>query len=385
MRLLILFLALVLASSASAQTAYTWVGGSGSWFSASSWSPNGIPGAVDTARVTSGSPDLSRDTTVARFEFSGTSFDGDGNLTIASSMEWSDGRMNGREFADTAALTIAPGATLRISGDTEKGLRGRDILNNGTVIWEGAGNLVVQWTTVIENRTDATFDVQNDAQITRTNGTLDLINDGTLLKSEGSGSALISYPFGRFENNGTVRAEVGTLVLNNGGSAFTAAGDGAFEVLDGATLRFNATYGFGAASTVSGAGTLLLTNGTATLGRATMTGSTRLTGGSLRLMNTDTPSELVTVEVSGGGLGGDAEVNINGLVTWTGGSLGIRGNAGTLNLLGGVEATGEATKRFASGTYVNTGLFRWMEGPFEVRIGGTFRNLAGATFLYRVR
>jgi len=319
MRLLILsFSLLVFASSPSAQTAYTWVGGSGSWFSASSWSPNGIPGAVDTARVTTGSPVLSRDTTVARFEFSGTSFDGDGHLTIASSMEWSDGRMNGREFADTAALTIAPGATLRISGDTDKGLRGRDIFNDGTVIWEGAGNLVVQWTTRMENRTDATFDIRNDAQITRTNGTLDLINDGKLLKSQGAGASSFFYPFGRLDNNGTIRAEVGTLLLSN--SNTSSSGDGAFEVLDGAVLRFNADYAFGSGSTVSGAGTLLLTAGTTQLGRATMTGPTRITGGTLRLTHTDTSSELATLDVSGGGIGGEVEININGLVTWTGGA-----------------------------------------------------------------
>ena len=380
MRFLILPLALLLASSTAAQTAYTWVGGSGSWFSASSWSPNGIPGTVDTARVASGSPNLSRDTTVARFEFSGVSFDGDGNLTITDVMEWSEGQMNGRSFAETAAITIPAGATLRISGDTEKGLRGRDIFIDGTAIWEGTGNLVVQWPTTIENRADATFDIRNDAQITRTNGTLDLINDGKLLKSQGSGTTAFFYPFGRLDNNGTVRVETGTLLLSNGISAFSTSGDGAFEVDDGAVLRFNqATYTYGASSTVSGAGTLRVTSGTTTLGSADMTGLTQIQGGTLRLSNTDTASELAAVEVSAGGLGGEAEVNVNGLVTWTAGSLGIRNRSGVLNLLGGVEASGVDSKRFAGGTYANAASFRWIEGPLEVNTGGTFRNLAGAT------
>ncbi|GAB5536717.1 MAG: hypothetical protein Rubg2KO_29660 [Rubricoccaceae bacterium] len=382
MRIAFLFFAvLFLASSSTAQTAYTWVGGSGDWFSASSWSPNGIPGAVDTARVTSGSPVLSRDTTVARFEFSGTSFDGDGNLTVTRAMEWSDGRMNGREFADTAALTIAAGATLRISGDTEKGLRGRDIFNDGTILWEGTGNLVVQWTTTVENRANATFDIQGDAQITRTNGILDLINDGLLIKSQGEGTTAFFYPFGRLDNDGTVRVETGTLLLSNGISSFSTSGDGAFEVADGAVLRFNqSSYSYGASSTVSGAGTLRVTSGTTTLGSAGMTGPTQIQGGTLRLSNTDTASELATVEVSSGGIGGEAEVTINGLVTWTGGSLGIRNRKGTLNLLGGVEARGTDPKRFAGGTYINPASFRWIEGPLEVNTGGTFRNLAGATF-----
>ncbi|MEO0557659.1 MAG: T9SS type A sorting domain-containing protein, partial [Bacteroidota bacterium] len=357
-----------------------WVGGSGDWFSESSWSPNGIPGAVDTARVTTSSPVLSRDTTVARFEFSGDSFDGDGNLTVTDAMEWSDGRMNGRGFAETAALTIAAGATMRISGDTDKGLRGRDIRNDGTVIWEGTGNLVVQWPTVIENRTDATFDIENDAQITRTNGTLDLLNDGLLVKSQATGTSSFVYPFGRLDNDGTIRVETGTLLLSNG-SSFQTSGDGAFEVSDGAVLRFNsATYTYGASSTVSGPGTLRVTSGTTTLGSAAMTGLTQIQGGTLRLSNTDSASELAAVEVSDGGFGGEAEIDVNGLVTWTGGNLGIRNRNGTLNLLGGVEASGTDPKRFAGGTYLNPASFRWIEGPLEVNTGGTFRNLAGATF-----
>ena len=382
MRLLILSLSLIVcASSPTAQTAYTWVGGSGDWFAASSWSPSGIPGAVDTARVTTGSPVLSRDTSVARFEFSGDSFDGDGNLTVSHTMAWSDGRINGRNFAETAALTISPGATLRISGDTDKGLRGRDIVNDGTILWEGAGNLVVQWPTTIQNRADATFDIRNDAQITRTNGTLDLINEGTLLKSQGTGTTAFFYPFGRLDNDGTIRVETGMLLLSNGISSFSASGDGAFEVSAGAVLRFNnSSYAYGSGASVSGAGTLRVTSGTTTLGSAAMTGPTQIQGGTLRLSNANTASELAAVEVSSGGLGGEAETNINGLVTWTGGSLGIRGLDGVLNLLGGVEASGADAKRFAGGTFVSPTSFRWIEGPLDVNTGGTFRNLAGATF-----
>lgn len=380
MRTATLLFALVLAAPVSGQTTYTWVGGSGDWFSAGSWSPAGVPGDGDTAVVTSGSPTVTRDTTVAVLDFGGASLDGDGHLTVTGSMEWSAGQMNGRGFAETAALTIAPGATLRITGDDAKGVRGRDLFNEGTVVWEGTGNLVVMWTTTFENRAGATFDIQADARLTRTNGTLQLVNDGLLVKSSGAGQTVIEYPFGSFVNEGTVRAEVGTLFLGNGTSAFTSGGDGAFEVADGATLLFNTFYTFGPGSTLSGAGRARFTNGSTQIGRATMTGLTQITGGTLRLMNTDTPSELADVSVSGGALGGPAETNVNGLLTWTGGALGTEfGSVGTVTVLGNAEVSGTAVKPFDGGTVVNASTFRWLEGPLGVSSSSSFLNLAGAT------
>ncbi|MEM7787418.1 MAG: T9SS type A sorting domain-containing protein [Bacteroidota bacterium] len=381
MRFASLALVLLLALPASGQTVYTWGGGSGDWFSESNWSPSGIPGAGDTALITSGSPEVSRDTTVATVEFGGASLDGDGTLTVTASMEWSDGQMNGRTFADTAALAIASGATLRITGDGEKGLRGRDLLNDGTVVWEGAGDLVVQWPTTIENRTGATFDIQTDADLTRTNGTLDLINDGLLVKSAGTDETRFVFLLGSLANNGTIRAEAGVLDLANANaSAQSSSGDGAFEATEGAELQFSAGYGFGTGSTLSGAGTVRFVEGTTEIGRATMTGPTRLDGGTLSLTSADTASELADVLLAADALGGPGNIEIDGLLTWTGGALGTGvGAAPTLTLRGGTEISGEAAKQFRGGTTVNASTMRWLEGPLEVASSAAFRNLAGAT------
>src|SRR5690606_28625929 len=140
---------LALATPGASQTAYTWNGSNGDWFTPGNWSPSGVPGAVDTARVASGNPVLSRDTTAARVEFGGASLDGDGHLTVTDTFVWSGGDLDGRDFAETAALTIAPGAVLLFTGDAEKGLRGRDVFNDGTIVWEGTGDLVVRWSTVL--------------------------------------------------------------------------------------------------------------------------------------------------------------------------------------------------------------------------------------------
>src|SRR5690606_2267650 len=163
---------------------------------------------------------------------------GDGNLTVTDTFNWFAGNLDGRNFAETAALTIAQDATLHITGDETKGLRGRDIFVEGSMIWEGTGNLVVMWGTLLEIGSDAEFDIRTDATITRTNGTLDIENNGLIVKSEGSGTTAFNYPYGGFHNLGSVRVEIGTLMLNNANSSFNASGDGDFEIVSGATLRF---------------------------------------------------------------------------------------------------------------------------------------------------
>ena len=203
------------------------------------------------------------------------------------------------------------------------------------------------------------------------------------MKSAGEGTTSINYPFGQFVNQGIVRVEVGTLMLNNG-SSFSASGDGVFEIASAATLRFNqAAYSFGAGSVVRGAGTLLVTSGSARLGRGDVTGPTVIAGGTLAFTDTETPTELADVAISGsqfsgGRLGGGGVVNVNGLVTWSGGYLG--GGGGVFNLRGGVSAEGEATKYFNGGTLNNADVFAWSgTGNLVISTGTAFNNLEGAT------
>ena len=372
------------AVASTAQTTYIWNGANpGDWQVATNWSPNGVPGLGDAVVITNGQPVLNADTPVADVSLSGGSLSGHGNLTVTGNFTWSGGTLNGRDYDPTAAVTITEDATLNIVGDANKGLRGRDIFNDGTMVWEGTGNLVVMWSTRVEIRPDATFELRTDAVLTRSNGTLVIQNDGLLVKTAGVGTTSFNYPYGQFNNTGTVRVEVGTLLLNNANASFSASGDGAFEIEDGATLRFNqAIYSFGAGSTVSGAGTLRTTGGLAQFGRAIMTGPTQVNGGSFRFSGTEPPSEFEDVTITGGAFGGIGVRNVNGTLTWTGGFLGRIGDgAGVLNLLGGVSAEGDAHKYFGGGTYNNASTFTWTgAGNLIVNRGGTFNNLAGATF-----
>ena len=115
--------------TATAQTTYTWNGGSGDWNVATNWTPVGVPGASDNAIINSGTVTLTTDVTVAGVELSGA-LSGGFDLEITNLMIWNSGVMQG------AGITrIAVGATLRLSGTNQQTLR-RQVENDGTTIWE---------------------------------------------------------------------------------------------------------------------------------------------------------------------------------------------------------------------------------------------------------
>ena len=115
---------LLLAAAPAAQTTYAWNGANpGDWAAPSNWSPSGVPGPGDAVVIVSGQPVLHTDAAVAEVAFSGGMLSGNGNLTVTGTFTWSGGTLNGRDFAETAALTIPEGATLHIVGEADKGLR----------------------------------------------------------------------------------------------------------------------------------------------------------------------------------------------------------------------------------------------------------------------
>src|SRR5262249_30352261 len=95
------------AGTATAETK-TWVGGSGSWETAASWSPSGVPTSSDDA-VIGGSPSISTaDAAVGSLNLTGTLTIGGRTLTVGS------------QAASTIAGPVSVGnsATLRLNGNT---------------------------------------------------------------------------------------------------------------------------------------------------------------------------------------------------------------------------------------------------------------------------
>ena len=209
-------------------------------------------------------------------------------------------------------------------------------------------------------------------------------NFGLLVKRASAGTTSYSPAFSKFQNHGIIRIETGTLQLSAAGSSADSSGSGTWEVLDGATLRFTAsthTYSAESRFDVAPGGTLRIDGGILTTsGTVSIAGLTHISGGGLRLNGVAATTNLAAVTLSGGELGGTGSKNVGGLLTWTGGRLGTR-STGQINLLGGVDVSGTATKHFGGGTYNNHGLLTWTgTGNLNINTVGTFNNLPGATF-----
>jgi hypothetical protein len=266
---------------------FTWDAGAGadtSWFNPLNWSPDGTPGAADTAILnTAATIDLSTaDATVANFQQTTGTLTGTKTLTVLTSFAWTGGTQSG------AGSTII-GGTLTLSGAGTKTLNARTLINNGTVNLSGVGGLTTSNATVTNN---GVFNVTDDADVAGSgSGGFTNSATGTLNKS-GAGTTSTFYVF---TNAGTVNAAGGTLNFGNGftqtaGSTVlsggTMSGSFAFNV-QGGELRGTGTIG-----TLNNTGAIVRPGGTGAAGTLTVAGSyTQGAGGRL------------AVEVGGTGAG----------------------------------------------------------------------------------
>ena len=222
--------------------------------------------------------------------------------------------------------TVGPAAALDISGPEVKVLQGYNLygygnpalpgilVNKGTGVWTGAGEVNIQWAQnsgVIEGgtfRNEGTMSIQTDADMTVYNGGR-FVNTGTLTKE-------LSGDVTRFDvscsNNGTVYATSGKLQINGGG-----ASSGQFDMQVANSLDFTG-------------GTSVLAHGAS----FTSPGRARITGGTVAFANT-IPNDVTLgagsgIELATGGrLARDGTFLGLGTFQWTGGVI-----AGTTNFNG---------------------------------------------------
>lgn len=238
----------------------TWTNAEGgSWSDAGNWSGGTVPGVNDHAvidlagtytvvvdadtRVTalslgaaSGTQTLAipRDALALRgpatigprgvVELAGGRITGDGDLVVQGEMEWSGGAMSGRGKARVEA-----GGRLAIVGDERKVLSLRHVENSGTMVWSGAGNLVVTFAAQIVNREGASFEISSGAL-------LDVYGPAGPSVTNAGTLRVTSELIPRFEtplvNTGTLELERGGLHLLDGYSGDgEVVGDGKLQGL----------------------------------------------------------------------------------------------------------------------------------------------------------
>lgn len=243
----------------------SWIGGDGDWNTATSWSPNQVPGPADTVLITasgtytvtlnanaqvatlvlggaSGNQSLTiSSNTISSAEVSTLGANGILNLigsslagpwTMSGTLNWTGGVLSGG-----AALTVASNAVMNIGGNGTLDLYGA-LTNAGTVNWSGTGDLQLfngaqGYTGGIDNLAGAVFNARNDQAVNcACYGGEYFNNAGLFRKSVGTKTTTINVAF---NNTGTADVQSGTISLQGNYS------------LTGGTLNFgiNSVTSFG--------------------------------------------------------------------------------------------------------------------------------------------
>ena len=222
----------------TASSACTWDGSTGDWNDASHWVCSHVPTTGDAAIVSSGNPIISADVAIDNLQFSGGTITCNANLTVAGSMIWNGGTING-----IGAGSIINNGVLSIGGASAKTLDNRSLINNAAINWTG-GPISLANGAVVSNQASATFNIETDASIT---GAGSFVNNGALTKNAGVGMTTMGVPF---TNGGYLNVAAGALSFT---SSFTQTG-GSTAVAGGA-LSFNQTASY-QGGTLGGAGTI---------------------------------------------------------------------------------------------------------------------------------
>jgi hypothetical protein len=377
----------------------------GDWNVAANWSPNSVPGASDTAVITSDGSytvTLNGPATVSSLALGGTSgtqtlactlgqtltlngastvnangifklsngtLTGAGDLTVNGAFEWSGGTMAG------TGDTIANGGFV-FSGNGAMDLNERRLVNAGAATWTGIGILRFFSSALFTNAPSATFDIGSDANFAQPSGGT-FANAGLVRQSAGASASAFVVTF---NNSGAVQIQAGTLSLNGQGTC-----SGTIEVSAGATLRLEGgTFNLDAGSTISGAGNfeLGLTGPTANLaGSFALTGTNTFFGGTAHFngtnaslgsvlirggtanFNGDRTIGLALLNLSNGTLGGSNDLVVSGPTTWTGGTM---AGAGATIANGGLALSTGANKDLDGRRLVNAGAGTWSDGTLRL-------------------
>jgi hypothetical protein len=293
------------------------------------------------------------------FELASGTVSGSGNLTTNGIFTWTGGNL-------AIATNIAAAGRLNLSGTNDKRLDGAVLTNGGTATWSGTGNLLMQNGSVITNQAGATFEVQNDQNIS--NPLVYYYNDfnnaGTFRKSAGNGTTTFTTagPPVRFNNTGTVQVQAGTLafpdaVMLTSGGTFSVAANALVDLTGGThTLTNGAVFSGAGLSRIAGATVNVATGAT-----ATVQGSFTLASGTL-------------------GGAGALSVNNTGTLNWTGGMM--TGGVTTLLVGSRLNLSGANDKHLEAGAVLtNAGTATWSgTGDLLMQSHSMINNQAGATF-----
>ncbi len=312
-----------------------WTGSTGNWSDGTKWNinpnfpNNGQPEVGDLYDVTldnGGTITLNLPITIQKFTLNSGTVTGANSLTTNDLFSWTGGTLSG-------GIVVNANGGLSLNGTGAITLNGATLNNplGQTATDSGVHTFVLANGAVFNN--EGTFLAQNNNGLLFGGGTgTTFNNDGTFTRDTGTGTYTINGGIA-FNNFGTVNIDSGVLALNGGGDAT----GGIFNIGLGATLRFNAAYGFGLTTTLAGAGTIDFVAGTQTIsGPYNVTGTTSVSGATVTFSNSVT---IPTLSFTGGtiNIASGQTFDLTSLFNWT---IGTLGGGGTFNPEAGLSLNG---------------------------------------------
>jgi len=365
---------LTLPAVASAATCTdSWTGPvEGSWETAEDWSLGTVPTSSDvacvgskaTVKLLSGSfgvgvlqvegtlvlggtlevVSASEASSVATLTLTGA-LKGAGTVDVSGSMSVANAGMSG-----SGSTVIQSGASVTIgTGGTFLDLEGRTLVNEGTVTIAGEGSITEsEGAKIVNSGTLTTSSETGGGGVFKSgSGSGKLVNSGLLEKTAGTGRTEIGV---EFENLGTLNAKTGSIRLSEDKGVW-----GSGSVLEGTIELLSLGGKFTSGNFVAPNATLKLVEGTL-------------------VVNSESPSKIGAVEMTGGTLGGAGTVEISKSLS---SEVGIMEGSGTTVLLHGATATlGVSNDSFElkDRKFVNEGTVTLETGLFYLANAAEFIN-----------
>ena len=286
-----------------------------------------------------------------------------GNAAVVNGqVDWTAGSLDG-------TWTVGAGQTLALSGAAAKAITGNGtvLTNDGTVAMQaGTSGIFLSSAAGVVN--NGLWDMQDDASLAYTGGgSTSFTNHGTLRKSGGTGITSLGGSGLGFTNDGTLDAQTGTLRLSGGpmainaGSVFTGAG----------VVEINTNASFNGAFT---SGNLRIAGGTQTGNAAVVNGQVGWVAGSLD--GTWTVASGQTLTVSGAAsksvTGAGTVLTSDGAVTVQAGTSGVFfSSGGSVVNNGRWDMQDDADLVYIGGavtSFVNQGLLVKSGGTGDTRV-----------------
>ena len=284
----------------------------------------GTYAVTGTTQVSGGTANFdAAGSSTAALTLTGGTLGGAGLMSVSGPFNWTSGNLAG----GLGTTRVLAGGSFSFAPTTFTALSNHvlELAGNGT--WTGAQQLNTGQGALLRVLGGATLDIQGDpTAVFNQGGTILNVNVlGTLVLSTSTGVAAFGVPV---NDSGAVNVLSGALNLSGGG-----ASSGTFGVSSGAILQYGGgTSTLAATTNVTGAGIVLVSNGTASFGGGyALTGATEVAGGTATF--DAATSATVALGLAGGSLGGAGLLTVSGALTWTGGGFG--GGGGTTRVLAG--------------------------------------------------